>query len=57
MRSIIDHGSEEEWLEKYPMWRGVTVGQARRGVHGYDGPPPPRNVKPLQPGYEDMLAD
>ena len=57
MRSIIDHGSEEEWLEKYPMWRGVTVGQARRGVHGYDGPPPPRNVKPLQSGYGDMLAD
>jgi len=54
MRGIIDSGSEEQWLEKYPMWARVTVGAARRGVHAYEGRPP---AKDTQPRYEEMLAD
>ena len=36
MRKIIDQGGEEEFLRRCPMWRQVTVGSARRGVHGYE---------------------
>lgn len=54
MRGIIDHGSEEQWLAKYPMWAMVTVGAARRGVHAYEGRPPARDT---QPRYEEMLVD
>lgn len=54
MRGIINHGSEEQWLKKYPMWAKVTVGAARRGVHAYEDRLPVRDTRP---GYEDMLAD
>lgn len=36
MRNIIDQGNEEQWLRLHPMWRKVTVGAARRGVHRED---------------------
>ena len=49
MRSIIDRQGDEgvaQWYRKYPRWREVTVGAARRGVHSYDPRaeiyPPPR---------------
>ncbi len=46
MRKIIDNDQEEEWLERFPLWSQVTVGQARRGVHAYqNGKIPPRRVK------------
>lgn len=46
MRKIIDNDREEEWLRRFPLWAQVTVGQARRGVHGYQkGEIPPRQVK------------
>jgi hypothetical protein len=35
MRKIIDNDQEEQWIARYPLWSQVTVGQARRGVHGY----------------------
>jgi hypothetical protein len=36
MRKIIDNDEEEEWIKRFPNWAQVTVGQARRGVHGYE---------------------
>jgi hypothetical protein len=54
MRKIIDSGREEEWIAKYPLWSQVTVGQARRGVHGYDGKIPLVNPKQV---YAEMLQD
>ena len=46
MRKIIDNDQEEEWLKRFPLWAQVTVGQARRGVHGYQsGEIPARPVK------------
>jgi len=35
MRAIINQGKEEEWINEYPLWKRVSVGAARRGVHGY----------------------
>jgi hypothetical protein len=60
MRAIIDNGgpkAEKEWLTKYPLWRAVSVGSARRGVHAYegDGAPPPRPWKAAQAqAYEEF---
>jgi hypothetical protein len=59
MRAIIDNGgpnAEKEWLAKYPLWRAVSIGSARRGVHAYegDGAPPPRPWKAAQAqAYEE----
>jgi len=52
MRKIIDQDGEEEFLERCPKWREVTVGSARRGVHGY-----PTGEIPIrkQKEYVDML--
>jgi hypothetical protein len=36
MRLVIDGGREKEFLSSYPKWAEVTVGTARRGVHGYE---------------------
>lgn len=52
-RKIIDSGREEEWIAKYPLWSQVTVGQARRGVHGYEGKIPKIDPKPDY--MEEML--
>jgi len=35
MRAIINQGNEAEWISRYPKWKGVSVGTARRGVHAY----------------------
>jgi hypothetical protein len=46
MRQIIDAGKEEDWLTKFPNWKKVSVGTARRGVHAYQhGPIPERQSK------------
>ena len=42
MRAIIDSGKEKAWLEKYPNWAKVTIGNTRRGVHAYEGVIPDR---------------
>jgi hypothetical protein len=55
MRKIIDSGREEEWIAKYPLWSQVTVGQARRGVHGYEGTIP--KVDPKPDFAEELLQD
>jgi len=44
MRQIIDAGKEEEWLDKFPKWKFVSVGTARRGVHAYQHGPIPVRV-------------
>ena len=36
MRRIVDSGHEDDWYQRHPNWAGVTVGNARRGVHGYE---------------------
>lgn len=46
MRQIIDAGKEKDWLKKFPKWKDVSVGTARRGVHAYQhGPIPERQAK------------
>jgi hypothetical protein len=55
MRKIIDEGNEEEFLERCPKWRQVTVGSSRRGVHGYSGGNLPKVTK--KRGYMEMVGD
>jgi hypothetical protein len=46
MRDIINSGREKEFLQLFPKFAEVTVGQARRGVHAYVGNHvPERNMK------------
>jgi hypothetical protein len=52
MRKIIDSDKEEAWLKKYPLWAQVTVGQARRGVHGYQSGEIP--ARPVKRSYTEM---
>jgi hypothetical protein len=52
IRKIIDQGGEAEFIARCPLWSQVTVGSARRGVHGYSpGKIPRRKVK----DYMDMV--
>jgi hypothetical protein len=53
MRCIIDSGEEQNWIAKFPKWAEVTVGQARRGVHSYEGNPPERQ----RPGYLELMNE
>jgi hypothetical protein len=46
MRDIINSGREKQFLQLFPKFAEVTVGQARRGVHAYVGNHVPvRNMK------------
>jgi hypothetical protein len=52
IRKIIDQGGADEFYERCPKWREVTVGSSRRGVHGYKpGQIPKRKKK----AYIDMV--
>jgi hypothetical protein len=55
LRRIINVGGEEELYARYPRWKGVSVGAARRGVHGYMGTIPdlrPKEVLEMLPDEE-----
>jgi len=52
MRKIIDQDGEEEFLARCPKWAEVTVGNPRRGVHGYE---PGKIPKRKEKAYIDMV--
>jgi hypothetical protein len=57
MRQIIDAGKEKDWLTKFPKWKKVSVGTARRGVHAYQhGPIPERPPKEPEGFWERVEA-